>query len=61
MSCSAAQFEHRHHPRKPPCLLLHGQGCSAGFFNQRRVLLRHLIEIAHCLIDLVDAVTLLGR
>ena len=43
-------------------LVAHGRGSGGGLFDQRGVLLCHLIEVGHCLVDLRDAIALLvGR
>ena len=54
--------EHRYHLCQTLRLFIHGQCSSAGLFHQGRILLGHLIEVAHCLIHLREAIVLLiGR
>lgn len=44
---------------QPAGLVAQGRSSSRGFFHQRSVLLRHLVELAHGDVDLGDAVALL--
>ena len=57
----SAHVKHGHHFCQTLCLLIHGHGGRAGFLNQGRVLLRHLVQIADRLIHLRKAIVLLAR
>jgi methyl-accepting chemotaxis protein len=56
---NASLVEARHHPQQRGGLLLHRLGRRGGFFDQRRVLLHHLVHLVHGGADLADARALL--
>ena len=50
-----ADLEHRHGTHQLLRLLVEAVGGGRGLLHQRRVLLRHLVELHHGVVDLVDA------
>mgnify|MGYP000417321690 CR=1 FL=1 len=57
---AAPHVEHGHHFGQALGLVAHGGGGRRGFFHQRSVLLGHLIQVGHSLVDLGNAVALFG-
>jgi hypothetical protein len=60
MERSFASVQELNRYRKELSLLLQAFGRGGAFFHQRRVLLRHLVHLAHRLADLADAGALLA-
>jgi len=55
------QAELLHHVRQARGLLAQRLGGGGGLFHQRRVLLRHAVDLAHRAVHLANAGRLLGR
>ncbi len=55
----APHLEDGHHLSQALCLVAHGRGCGTRLLDQGSVLLRHLVELAHGLVHLGNAIALL--